>query len=37
MDALLESIAARKQRLDQLRPISRDALLALQKVLETSI
>ena len=31
MDSLLESIAARKQRLDQHRPVSREALLALQK------
>src|SRR5580693_4603299 len=31
MDELLTSIAARKERLDALRPVSRGALLALQK------
>ena len=31
MDSLLQSIADRKKRLDQLRPVSREALLALQK------
>ena len=31
MEELLRSIAGRKERLDQLRPLSRDALLALQK------
>ena len=31
MDELLTSIAAKKQRLDALRPVSREALLALQK------
>jgi Fic family protein len=31
MDSLVKSIAARKERLDQLRPLSREALLALQK------
>ena len=31
MDELLTSIAAKKQRLDAMRPVSREALLALQK------
>jgi Fic family protein len=31
MDELLKAIAAQKQRLDALRPVSREALLALQK------
>src|SRR5665213_2824550 len=31
MEELLRSIAARKDRLDHLRPVSREALLALQK------
>ncbi len=31
MESLLQSIAARKARLDLLRPVSRDALIALQK------
>ena len=31
MDELLTPIAAKKQRLDAMRPVSRDALLALQK------
>jgi len=31
MEELLRSVAARKERLDQLRPVSREALLGLQK------
>jgi len=37
MDELLTSIAAKKERLDAMRPVSRDALLALQKAYDVDL
>jgi Fic family protein len=37
MDDLLTSIAAKKERLDSMRPVSRDALLALQKFYDVEL
>jgi Fic family protein len=37
MDELLASIAARKERLDAMRPVSREALLALQKFFDIDL
>jgi Fic family protein len=37
MDQLLASIAARKKRLDAMRPVSREALLALQKAWDVDL
>jgi Fic family protein len=37
MDELLASIAAKKERLDALRPVSREALLALQKAYDVDL
>ncbi len=37
MDELLSSIAAKKERLDALRPVSREALLALQKYYDVDL
>src|SRR5579864_7483073 len=37
MDELLASIAAKKERLDSMRPVSREALLALQKFYDVEL
>ena len=37
MDELLTSIAAKKERLDAMRPVSREALLALQKAYDVDL
>src|SRR5579864_7213400 len=37
MDELLASIAAKKERLDGMRPVSREALLALQKAYDVDL
>lgn len=37
MDHLLLSIAAKKERLDAIRPVSRDALMALQKAYDVEL
>ena len=37
MDEILTSIAAKKERLDEMRPVSRAALLALQKAYDVDL
>src|ERR1700681_3313962 len=37
MDELLTAIAAKKERLDAMRPVSREALLALQKAYDVDL